>query len=92
MEFLCEFGDPNNPAATIDIPVELTADDMAELDMIRERQKQRDKQKLPRNTDLDVVVLAMALRHAYKIIQSLPGYEHYRHMRDGVHGPVPKLH
>jgi hypothetical protein len=87
MKFICEFAHPDKIArTTMEIPVELTADDMAELDRLRERQKQRDKQKLPRNTDLDVVVLAMALRHAYKVAPA-----DYVHLRDGVH-PVPKLH
>jgi hypothetical protein len=73
LQFLCEFGDPNNPAATIDIPVDLTADDLAELKMLKEREKFRDWCGLPHDTDLALVPQAMALRHAYKIIRSLSG-------------------
>jgi hypothetical protein len=87
MNFICEFADPDDVAATMmEIPVRLTADDLAELDRICERQKERDEQNLPRDTDVNIVPLAMALRIAYQLAP-----EGYTHLQDGVH-PVPKPH
>jgi hypothetical protein len=87
VKFICKFADVENIAVTtMEIPVELTAEDFAELDGIRERQKERDKQNLPPDTDLDVVAMAMALRHAYKVAP-----DGYSHLAGGVH-PVAMSH
>jgi hypothetical protein len=87
MKFNCEFAHPDDIAATtMIIPITLTADDMADLARLREREKQRDARGLPRDTDLETVQLAMALRHAYKLAP-----DEFQHIRGGVHA-VPQVH
>lgn len=73
MRFICEFG---KGAPALEIPVTLTAADLAELDGIRVRLKRG----LAPPTDLDLVVMAMALRHAYSVAP-----RGYQHVNGGVH-------
>jgi hypothetical protein len=80
MKFICEFYDLKKRKAPVQIPVTLTADDVAELERIYDRQKECIARNLPVITDADMVAMAMALHHAYRLAPA-----GFQHVNGGVH-------